>query len=392
MIGASRKISKILYFVSSPLTKRDEKRYGMEILKDNGFEIEVWDFTPCLQPDRYEHFTPPDRSGFGKQRLIRAKEEAAAEISKLADDCVIICLFEYGRDTYSIFRAISKKDIPYCFYRYSFPSVPLKGSGFVKRLSRITAGKLAFKVFQALPYQWVGIKPAFLIVALGGRFKLPEGLNIGKTTVILHGHHFDYDSYLEENVRARSCDEDLGVFLDQCFPSHPDSSAKAYLAADEYYPLLCRFFDYIEKTRNARIAIAAHPRSNARDDARCFGGREVVQGETTAMVRRSGFVILHDSAAIDFPVLFHKPMVFVTTDALQALRGGLQTYFASWFGKAPINLSQSLEIDWEKEMAVDEKAYATFRNTYIKLDGSEDTPIWRRFANLLRSQGAVSPS
>ena len=48
------KISKIVFFVASPFDKRDFKRFDIDILRSNGFEVFVYDFSPILNPRLHE--------------------------------------------------------------------------------------------------------------------------------------------------------------------------------------------------------------------------------------------------------------------------------------------------------------------------------------------------
>ena len=47
------KIKKVIYIIETRFNKRDYDRFGIEILKKNGFEVEVWDFTPFLGSHEY---------------------------------------------------------------------------------------------------------------------------------------------------------------------------------------------------------------------------------------------------------------------------------------------------------------------------------------------------
>jgi hypothetical protein len=48
------KIIKIVFFVASPFDKRDFKRFGIDLLRSNGFEVFVYDLSPIVFPKLYE--------------------------------------------------------------------------------------------------------------------------------------------------------------------------------------------------------------------------------------------------------------------------------------------------------------------------------------------------
>jgi hypothetical protein len=174
-------------------------------------------------------------------------------------------------------------------------------------------------------------------------------------------------------------------------PFHPDYDRlklKPFSEAEAYYPSLRRFFDFLERERGAGIVIAAHPHSRYKDRLEdFFGGRPVVQGKTLELVRKAGFVIAHSSTALNFAVLFQKPVVFVTTDSLQRSQRMARSIqaMAAWLGKTPINVDAPLGVDWARELTVDEKAYAQYRGAYIKKAGSPEKLAWQIFADHLKT-------
>ena len=137
------------------------------------------------------------------------------------------------------------------------------------------------------------------------------------------------------------------------------------------------------------MVIAAHPRSQYETQDHLFGRRPVIRGKTAELVRESGFVILHDSASINYPVLFRKPMIFITTDLLQKSRMGLTEFMASLFDKEVLNIDQSHDLNWTGELSVNDRLYDEYMNTYIKKAGTADTEAWQVFADCLKEQGAA---
>jgi hypothetical protein len=144
-------IKKIFFFVSSPLDKRDVDRFGFEILQRNGFDVEVWDFTEILNPERFKYYTPPDKSNFDKCRFFSRKEEARVEIRKLPKNSFVIFIISYNFGSYFILRALSKYNIPYGLYSYNYPVFNLKKKSIIRRILKITPSKLFTNLFYAAP-------------------------------------------------------------------------------------------------------------------------------------------------------------------------------------------------------------------------------------------------
>jgi hypothetical protein len=128
------------------------------------------------------------------------------------------------------------------------------------------------------------------------------------------------------------------------------------------------------------VSNAAHPRAAYdRRGSGFFADFTVEFGNTAQLIRNCCAVVCHDSTAIQFAVLFGKPMIFVTTDQLErAYEGRSIAAVAAQFGKAPINLDRPDlgAVDWTAELRVDAELYSKYRNRYIKMAGSPDKLLW----------------
>jgi len=151
----------------------------------------------------------------------------------------------------------------------------------------------------------------------------------------------------------------------------------------------------MEEKLGLNVVIAAHPRSHYEKLPDFLHGRKVIRGKTVELVKDSKLVILHCSTAINFPVLYKKPMIFVTMDRLEkTVYGGYISKFASYFRKTPINISRNAGIDLERELFVYEEGYAKYKHDFIKIEGTEETPFWQVVVNKIKSlhSGSLSNS
>jgi hypothetical protein len=236
----------------------------------------------------------------------------------------------------------------------------------------------------------LGIRPATIILA-GGAMSIDFNYRypVSKKTEILWLHTTDYDKYLMERKTPVQSDRSMGVFLDEYLPFHPDfiHLGLSYPSTpEEYYPHLCKFFDLIEREYNVHIVIAAHPKSNYEKHPDYFAGRPVIRGKTVELVQKSGFTIGHMSTSINFAVLFHKPVIFITSNKLQrSFIGPYIELMASQLGKKTINVTNPTLINWDKELSINEKAYMNYMHSYIKRDISEELPFWQIFANHIKN-------
>lgn len=386
-------ITKVIFFIDALFNQRDYERYGIEILKKNGFDVEVWDFTPFLQPQVYREVTVPDPIVYtGHQQFFNLKKALAA-ISKLDNNSFIVCLLSYRNQTFLIYRMLSYKKLDYSLFAANVHPLIDINSNLILFLNKIKK-KLTFKkifnaLFTRIPFNCLAIRPASVILAGGERY-VASGYPVNEKTRVLWAHTLDYDIYLKERENACFIEKGLGVFLDEYLPFHPDYyyyGVSPFTTPEKYYTLLCNFFESIEAKYGVRIVIAAHPRSQYENHPSYYKGRPVIRGKTFELVKKSQFVITHSSTAINFAVLFKKPLTFLTTNELcESLQGPWIDFVASLFGKKANNLDESLTINWQNELLLDERAYAQYKNKYIKKDGTEEKFFWQIFADYLRGR------
>ncbi len=392
MAKGIRQITKIIYFIESPFNQRDYERLGVEVFIKNGFEVYVWDFTPFLHPEVHRKVKVPDPITYEKYRQFLTKKEAVSAILKESQGSFVVSYIGYRPKSFPIFKTLSKNGIPYSvFMANALPSIArrLHPIDILKKILRATPNKLINYVFARIPYSYLGIRSARFNLAGGELSTKYYKYPVGPKTETLWLHTLDYDIYLKERNRLVQPKKNKGVFLDEYLPFHPDflhQQVSPPTMPEDYYPSLCRFFDFIEGNYGTDIVIAAHPSSRYEELPDYFGGRPVIRGKTVQMVRESEFVIAHSSTSLNFAVLFGKPAIFITTNKLhQSSHGPFIQLMASWFGKRPVNLDNSIKIDWDKELTVDEEAYAKYKNCYIKKNGSEELPFWEIVSNKVQT-------
>lgn len=392
----------LVFLVDSPFNQRDFERYGIDLLSQNGFEVEVWDLTMALNPHLAKDYNPPDPIDWSGAKVFRSKRNAFKRIRGLSSDTFVFNYVVYLPRSYGLYKAISKSRVQYAVHMANaLPTAEIDASGdlkpsFMKRIRKLT-GRGPFRLinslyrasFYRIPYAYLGLKPVNLILA-GGEDCFKYHYPTSEDTEILWVHTLDYDLYLEE--RDHPCEErPIAVFLDEYVPFHSDFTElnlKPPLTAEEYYPVVNRFLGYVERETGLKVVIAAHPRSQYEHHPDYYEGRECVRGKTVRLVRESRFVITHMSTALNFVNLYDKPVIFVTSsDWEQDSYWADVKVMASWFGKKPVYMNDDLDIDWEKELSIDTTQYQRYRSAYIKREGSDDLPFWQVAADRLKRGG-----
>lgn len=400
------RIRKIIYFIESPFCQRDFERFGIDIMKDNGFCVEIWDFTPFISPETHNTVKVPDPIDYQKSncRLFTKKAKIIQEIKNLKQDTMIILIMFFDYEHYFLYRELSKQNISYAFIiTNAIPVYKNKSAGnyffnkywltnFARKIKKLNLEKIKKYVFNRVPSSLLMIQFPEFIFAGGYKSLINYKFPIGKKTNIIWGHTLDYDLYLKDlrkssNIKFK--DENYIVFCDEYLPLHPEyirRNIKPPITPEIYYQTMCKFFYKVEKETGFKVVIAAHPRSKYEEHPDYFDGRKVIRGKTMELVRDSEFVLMHGSTSLNFAVLYHKPVLFLTMVKMEQSRvlSGDVRRFSSELSKGFITIDSDYKIDWDKELWIDEEAYANYKEKYIKRRNTKEEFFWQIVADEIK--------
>ncbi|NPE27397.1 hypothetical protein HNV12_05335 [Methanococcoides sp. SA1] len=382
-------IKTVIFVVQYPFSQRDYERFGIEILQKNGFGIQVWDLSNIMHPEIAKISVTKNNSISHLSKIFSNWNDVKENISKKLKNSFLICLIGYGYGSYPLYRAMSKKRIPYAvLMANALPQIDQnKRDNVFKRLKNASLLDIINYVYQKLPHNLIGMSSASVVLT-GGKASLNSDYPIDKDTDILWLHSLDYDIYLNDSEKSTDEKQKITVFLDEFLPFHPDfirMGIEPPVKAEEYYPKLNRFFDAVEEHYNVKVVIAAHPRSDYENRPDYFNGRTVIKNRTSSLIKKCESVIIHSSTSINFPIIYNKPLIFITSTSLRkGYTGPYIDKIAQIFGKEPFNLDQLQNIDWKSEYTINKDAYAKYKEMYIKTPMSEDALFWQQVANYLK--------
>jgi hypothetical protein len=385
--------NKIVFLVESQFNKRDYDRFGIEVLLNNGFDVYVWDFTPFIRERIYQSVKISDPCSYKKLRQFYTFEDAKTSLLKLDKCAAIICLIGYNFDTLKIYRVLGKTKIKYgTFVSNAIPPPVTQNYHMLRKVLRLKVKNILRSSVLRIPFQYLGVCPVNFLLAGGSESKHGHSYPTNVETKIVWAHSLDYDIYLEEEKKSFCFQQGMGVFLDEYFPFHPDNLYRGIatpITPEVYYSQLCKFFDLLENDYKVKISIAAHPRSNYEEHPDYYKGRTLIKGQTCHLIRNAEFVIAQSSTAINWAVLFKKPIIFITSNKLRCtVEGPYIESIAFLLNKKPINLDLIMNheenVDWNHEMMVDHKAYDEYREAYIKTETSPERPYWEIVANFIK--------
>jgi len=379
-------MKKIFFFVTSTFNKRDYKRFGFEILQSRGYEVNVLDFTPFLKNKVYENYIPPDIIKYRLHNLIKKQSDFYKVANRLKNSRVI-CLIGLKSETEFIFNYLKENQISFGFCNLGvMPEIPRP---FLDKIQLLFKNpNLIRSKFNSL-FSNKNNKELYPDFIISGGEKSYNSNRYPKNNLIriIEAHTFDYDLYLIEEREKKKpiIHGSYVVFLDSYIPFHPDYlhlNISPYCSAEDYYPNLNRFFDKIESMFNTRVVIAAHPRSNYNNKENLFDNRVCIKNEIANLVKHSKFVINHVSTAINFSVLYKKPVLFILSSKYSSRYYSAIQFFAKLFNNKTINIDNN-KSSVNLILKIDEDIYEDYKQKYIKASKTLDKPLWEIFSDYL---------
>lgn len=379
---------KVVYLIDHPMGQRDYDRFGIQVLLAHGLTVEAWDFSPFLNPKVFTGYQVPDPIRFDGIRIFKTNHEALKAIRRADQGTIFIMLIGYCSKSRAIYRSISQKGL--CYGVVLANAVPPEGVKLNDRFKRLlkSPGTLINSLFVRLPAGWFGIQPPNFILAGGTNSVFAYPL-LEPQCQIIWCHTLDYDLFLKAQENSEQIQPEYAVFLDEYWPFHADFLAEGLpfpVTPEAYYPKLVNFFERVESDLGLEVVIAAHPRSNYESLPDYYRGRRVIRGKTIQLIRNAKLVLAHNSTSLNFANLYQKPVVFLDLVLGAKFLGYIVEEMATAFGKKPISLTETLNIDWGKELIVDENAYLRYREAYIKKSGSPDKPFWHIVTDFLKER------
>lgn len=400
MIGP---VNTVIFFTEFPFTGRDVLRFGLDILKKNGFHVGVWDISRYILRDAAEKVAAAGEPSWEPVSYYATEEEILAALSRVDRHALLIMLVDYNLDTLSLYRAISRNDLRFAvLYLNAFPA-PLESYSFLTRVKNFLASLPSADKRQALRTLWnellrawyplFGVRPASVCI-LGGTKALDfRNKPISSRTVKVWLHSLDYDNYLVEKSRPSRLNRQQWVYIETYSRSDPDQffcpHDRAFRPDDAFFEQLRDTFTSLEETFGVRIVVVEHPKK-LHDDTLSYGGRQCFRGNTAEVIRSSAAVLSHDSTAINYAVLFEKPLLFLTSRAIAATDNGRKVEaLAHIFGKEPLFIDEDRITVPDSAIAVDVDLYQRYITEYITKN-REELPAWEIFSRFLKDGKAPS--
>lgn len=383
-------ITDIFILLPVPLAERHLARTGISVLEQH-FNLHILDFSSCLSPQHRQ------KNGNGAQFTHRGHIQLhdLDALPALLSNARGGLAFDYlgrGPQEQRIREALQQSGIRRARITSSAqpPSaVPSLGLRLRAAFNRTLPTRLWQKLVRRLQERDLDPDtPPDLVVFTGEQSKTPL---FAKTPHAVWAHHYDYDQFLSLGP-APDADSKMAVFLDQDLAWHPDfaiANLKPPVTAERYYTALNAFFDMLEQKTGLTVVIATHPQAHQPSGPHPLAGRQMVKGNTAALVRDARLVLAHESTSLAFAILWRKPLVFLTSGEINRSHMAIRIAGRAALFHAPLIDLDRIEpsaIDLASWLRFDADSYAAYERAYLKIPGSEDRPLWEIVATYISNK------
>jgi hypothetical protein len=367
----------IIYIVTNTyFNNRDKERFGIDFFLSKNFEVVVIDVQDYTNPELRFIENPTYKE---EDNLFVAKCSNFDDFKKtikLHGKGIAIVFLSINIQSTKIKKYLKLNKIKIgIVHGGMLPTVTnntqITRKIFVK-LKNIGLKKFIFLVYTRI-YSKIFSPKIYDFLITSSYEKSVENYNIVKPKSIIETHCLDYDLSIKHKNDKSLIEEKYIVFLDQYLLDHSDfvrSNDSFNISSDKYYSELNNFFMLIEKKLNYKVVVAAHPRANIKNYKELFNDREIIQAKTPLLIKYSEFVITNHSTAINFAIIYKKPIVFFTNDDLKVTSYNyLAILFSDLLKQNYINISGLKKITLD--IKIDNKYYDDYKDQYIKKNNLE---------------------
>lgn len=387
----SKKIKRIIFFIEHKFTRRDYKRFGIEILEKNGYEVLVWDFTLFIHENILNLYSPNDACEYPNWTSINSENSALKNIDLLSDEDIVVAFgFHNNYKKRKIFQKLTTKNIAYGVNNQnSLPSPDIENKNVLLKILNLLLNfkNLRNSIYLNFPILFPKINPPTFIMA-GGSDTVKKK---NKSTEIVWTHKMDYDLFLSsiKNKKKKPPFKKYVLCIDEYLPFHPDNIYENRKKIDpvKYYSLLTKFFKEVELREGCPVIIAAHPSSQYESHPDYYQGRSVIKDKTIELVKDCRFVITFASTSLNYAVLFNKPVIFIKMNLIADIYNHWVEVMAKNLRGKIISLDSKInENQYNDAKIINKNYFKSYKEKYIKKSGTPEINSWEIFANYLKNK------
>lgn len=299
-------MKKVIIINHEPLTSKIKHNFFIEDMIKKDYYVEFWCVRNIIHKKVVNYFSE-ERPYYYKE--IESLDSLKNEINKIKNqnDLKIIIELPMKYNSIKIYKNLCDitKEI-YVFEMYATANLSEKDS-FRKNMFKILDFRnLFYRLKRKVEFKYIS-------KYLDNNFNINKFVcgNINNSNEI-GINHFDYEEYIKNRKNEGLIKNKYCLFLDQYLPNHPDFKLNNTKVINEntYYKKMNILFEKITNQYGLEVIIASHPKADYTNNV-YFKNFKCIQNNTNLLVRDCEFVILHDSLALNYAIIYEKPMMLV---------------------------------------------------------------------------------
>jgi hypothetical protein len=318
---------KIILIFPYRFRKFDTERFEIECLKSN-CDVVVYELLDMLHPHFKAAYHTYDESNYIKRfssilewrkeyiKLIKSSKSKSYVINFVSTSTFKELAVNYILSSSNVFLVK--------FNNSGVPSYQATDSLFSRILTKLIF-ILKRATFRSLKFSIISLFCRYLAnlflrkIDYNLVIKKEKHKNINSEIEI---NSFDYSMFIAKNNSFNGNNQTKSiVYLDTGAPLFKTDSFlygnKHPLTVGEWYPKLIEFFDLIEKKTSKNVIVAAHPKHHYSSDKKhYFGNRQIFHGKTQELIAASELVLVTNSTAVSYAVMYSKPVIVLMSDEL----------------------------------------------------------------------------
>ena len=387
-------MKKIIIIYQNVFLNRDFKRFEIDFYLKKNLKIEIWDISKFI----FKDISIP-KSDFNNdyQNLkiinfsdVNSFKKKVKEID--SETFVMTGLTLYSKSEW-IFLELEKNFIKWGYFKLSYyPINKLSFKGIIQTIllnqniliEKIEAIKKVFINFFLFKNKLYKISPKFIIYA-GNKAKKSISFDFNSDLLRISAHSFAYNEFLlYKNSNAKNNDmlreqfkKKYILYIDEDVPNHKDpyyhGFKKNLCEKDIFYKEVCSFFEYLENKYNCEVVISVYPKAQYNIEDNPYG-RKAFRDKTLELVKNAFLVIQHNSTAVNFSVIYNKPLIFMTSENyLFNYRVSIED-LATELGAKSVNVSDKKDNYGDLNTSIKYENYNKYFKNYIS-DNSDNAQI-----------------
>ena len=379
---------QLIYIISQPLNNRDYSRYGVGYMNDVGITPLVIDAFDLFYKSKKREKLLSEKKQLENVLYVKSLKDLK-DLLLIHKTAKVVLITPVCLTFYKIVSFINSLDMVVATIKVGsipqntqqFRSVKVKLTSLLNRKGwRGIIRKFYEKFLTSIVF-----KDAYLSYLFYGGVKsmvgVPRILSAARRRISVHT--LDYDLFMKGSVKP--VQKNYIVFIDQYLPHHTDlylsSDDPSHINADvvdQYYYYLNKFFEKVEDKYKCKVVVSAHPRSNYVDKDSRYLGRDVVFGNTQGLIEHSNFSITYGSTAVNFAVLYSKPLMMINMNLFDRF---VDTYDQELASAMSYELGyQPVIIDTNSvvlpDVEINKIKYVDYKFNHIKANDSELGLFW----------------